>query len=190
MAEPNSDTPPAGEAGTTAAVPEQPKSGDPGAAEQPQTAPRSAQEEGTHVDEPLTEAEPPIAPESIQARETDNAISHTIPLDKTTVDKFADHVADGFSGLIQKFEAAHPGARPMLTVAVHTGGAILHAVDAPSTAQAEIATAGAQRLGQYILERFPGEISGDVAAVDVAIKLLERAFPRPASEAGLAAARK
>lgn len=140
---------------------------------------------------PLLEAVPPIDPASIQVRETPDALSHTIPLDVATLDEIADHLADEFAKPVHGFMDSHPGVRHMVTIAVHAGGAIVHQHDAAADmAMARASVMNVQKLAAYLQERFPRDIVGDVSAIDVAINLLDRAFPRSAAESGLAAARK
>ena len=125
-------------------------------------------------DEPETEAGAEAIPLGTP-HITADATSHTVALEDTTVDDFADHVAGPFEEKVAAFVASHPGARHFLTVAVGLGGAILHSNDANVDAAA---SAELRALGMLLANRTPMK-AGD-SVLDTVKAILDKYIPAPA----------
>lgn len=182
--------PPGDDAGGNTSGAAVPETGDGEGADASAGAGTDAEEAGGDGDGVLANLQTkPIDPSSIQARETPDAFSQTIPLDVATLEDVADHLAEDFAPEVRRFINTHPGVRSMVTIAVHAQGSLVHAHDvaADMTLARDTATTNT-RLEQYLRTRFPQEFAGGAKPVDVIINLLDKAFPRTAAESGLAAA--
>lgn len=130
-----------------------------------------------------------IDPSAITTRETADAYSQTVPLDVATLDEIADHVDEAFAPEVRRFMNTHPGVRHMVTVAVHAQGEIVHAFDVKADLSlARDTRAEADRLEQYLRNRFGDLLATGRKPVDIVIEQLDKLRPRSAAESGLAAA--